>query len=182
MQFWDLPTKADINGSAYEIRSDFRAVLDVLEVLQDAELTDAERGALAMRIFYVDFDEMKPADYEEAAHFLMQFVAGGELTAKQPKAKLADWVDDFPIYINPVNRVLGFEARSADYLHWWTFLGAYCEIGDCYFAQIVAIRKKKREGKKLEKWERDFYNANRDKIDIKTKLTSAEMALLRGLE
>jgi len=49
------------------------------------------------------------------------------------KAKLADWEQDFPLIVNPVNRVLGYEVRDCEYCHWWTFLSAYYEIGDCLF-------------------------------------------------
>jgi hypothetical protein len=182
MDAWSLPTSTTINGTEYAIRSDFRAVLDMLVVLEDAELTDNERGSLAMQIFYPEFEEMPVSDYEDAAEFLRYFVAGGEQGIQQPSQKLADWEQDFPIIISPVNRVLGFEARAAEYLHWWTFLAAYAEIGDCYFAQVVSIRKKKLEGKKLEKWEREFYRRNRAQIDMKSKVTDADIEFLKELE
>ena len=182
MDAWSLPTSANINGTEYAIRSDYRAVLDLLVVLEDSELTDRERGSLAMFIFYPDFEDMPQDDYEEAAEFLKYFVAGGDLGVQQPREKLADWQQDFSIIISPVNRVLGFEARAVEYLHWWTFLAAYQEIGDCFFAQVVSIRKKKREGKKLEKWERDFYNRNRAQIDMKPRITEADLDFLRQLE
>lgn len=179
---WELPTSASINGTEYAIRTDFRAVLDMLEVLEDPALTDGERGLLAMQIFYPEFDDMPRADHKAAAEFLVYFIAGGEMRAQQPRQKLADWHRDFPIIIAPVNRVLGFEARAAEHVHWWTFLSAYAEIGDCFFAQVVAIRKKLREGKKLEKWEREFYKRNRAQIDLGPKVTDADIEFLKQLE
>ena len=47
------------------------------------------------------------------------------------------------------------------YLHWWTFLGAYMEIGESLFSQILSVRMKKAKGKKLEDWEREFYKENK---------------------
>ena len=44
------------------------------------------------------------------------------------------------------NRVLGQEVRAAKYMHWWTFLAAYQEIGECTFAQIVRIRDRLARG------------------------------------
>ena len=178
MDAWSLPTTAEIGGEVYDIRSDYRAALDIMGILEDAELSDAERGAFSLRVFYPDLDRIPRQDLEEAARYMLEFLAGGELKAKPPKTKLVDWKRDFPLMAAPVNRVLGFECRSAEYLHWWTFLSAYCEIGECFFAQVVAVRKKKRTGKRLEKWEQDFYRANKDVIDLKTELTEEEKALL----
>lgn len=173
-----MPKSAIINGTEYEIRSDYRAVLDVLTIMDDIDLTDRERGALAFEIFYPAFDEMPCSDYKEAGEFLQWFVGGGEIRSSKPKMKLADWQQDFPIIVNPVNRVLGYEVRDCEYCHWWTFLSAYFEIGDCLFAQVVSIRKKKRLGKKLDKHEKQFYRDNQDLIDFKVKLTEEEQAFL----
>ena len=65
------------------------------------------------------------------------------------------------------------------YLHWWSFLSAYMGIGDCLFAQVVAIRDKKARGKKLDKADREFYRRNQDIIDIKKPLTEAEREILK---
>ena len=43
---------------------------------------------------------------------------------------------------------------------------------------VVSVREKKRKGKKLSDWEREFYNSNREKIDFKTNYTDAEDQLL----
>ena len=116
----------------------------------------------------------------------MWFVGGGDMPKGNQKTKLADWNQDFPLIVNPVNRVLGYEVRDCEYCHWWTFLSAYYEIGDCLFAQVVAIRKKRKQGKKLDKYEQEFYRDNRDLIDIKVKLTDEEKAFFEewgaGLE
>lgn len=178
MSVWELPESATINGREFPIRSDYRAALDVLSILCDPELDDAERGALAFTVLYPDFEDMGPEDVDPARDFLMWFVSGGDTKIRPPKAKLADWEQDFPIIIGPVNRVLGYEARDVDHLHWWTFLAAYCEVGDCLFAQVVAIRKKLAQGRKLEKHEQRFYRENRDLVDLKRKETSAEAAML----
>jgi hypothetical protein len=167
-----------INGTTYQIRSDFRAVLDVLTVSADPELTDGERGALALEVFYVDYDDMPRSDYEEAIQYMQWFVGGGDMEAKPPKRKLADWQQDFPLIVAPINRVLGYEVRSVEYLHWWTFLSAYMEIGDCLFAQVVSIRSKKSKGKKLEKHESEFYREHRELVDFHIQETDAEKEIL----
>lgn len=177
MSAWDLPTTLEVNGAEYEIRTDYRAVLDLMTVLEDVELSDSERAMIALEVLYIEFDAMPPSDYQEACRKLMWFVGGGDSPAKAPKRKLVDWQQDWPLIIGPVNRVLGYEARTAQ-VHWWTFLAAYCEIGDCTFAQVVGIRNKKAKGRKLEKHEQEFYKAHRELVDFKTVLTDEDMELL----
>lgn len=180
MSAWELPKTATINGNEYEIRSDYRAALDVLTILEDSDLSDAERGDFAFTVFYPAYPEDMPReDHEQAAKYLQWFIGGGDLKGAKPKVKLADWKQDFPLIVNPVNRVLGYEVRGCEYCHWWTFLSAYYEIGDCLFAQVVSIRKKKRSGKRLDKWERDFYRENRDLIDLRVEYTEDEMEFFK---
>ena len=50
MTGYDLPTKAEINGKEWDIRSDYRAALDIIGVMNDAELSDEERGIIVMAI------------------------------------------------------------------------------------------------------------------------------------
>ena len=174
MDAWSLPEHADINGKRHPIRSDWRAALEVLGILGDPELRDDERGALAFMVFYPDCDEFAQEDMEPARDFLLWFLKGGDADAQPPKAKLADWEQDAPIIIGAVNRVLGYEARSAENLHWWTFLAAYMEVGDCLFAHVVSIRNKLARGKKLEKHERQFYREHRQLVDLRVKETQED--------
>lgn len=82
----------------------------------------------------------------------------------------------------PINRVFGQDIRGIPYdaetntggVHWWTFLGAYNDLGDCTFAQVVRIRDKKARGKTLEKDEREWYRRNSDLVNIKNKLSQEE--------
>lgn len=177
---YTLPTSVDVNGHEYAVRSDFRAILDILEAVNDAELDDHERAAVLLNIFYSDFEDMPSDDYENAVRKCMWFINGGrdETPTAKPK-KLVDWAQDFPVIVAPINRVMGTEIRTVSYLHWWTFLGAYQEIGDCLFAQIIGIRQKLAKGKTLDKGEKDFYRSNRSLIDLKLKYTERENDLIR---
>lgn len=178
MTSWELPESATINGREFPIRSDYRAALDALSILGDPEIDDHERGVLALTVLYPDLADMGPEDVGPAQNFLRWFLEGGDSRRRPPRAKLADWEQDFPIIVGAVNRVLGYEAREVEHLHWWTFLAAYCEVGDCLFAQVVAIRKKIAQGRRLEAHERRFYNENRDLVDLAHRETPEEAAML----
>ena len=106
------------------------------------------------------------------------FLRGGTEEPPQKGPRLVDWAQDLPYIAAPINRVLGREIRSADYLHWWTFLAAYYEIGDCTFAQIVRVRDKLARGKPLDQAERAWYAQNRHLVEFKRKYTEREEAAL----
>jgi hypothetical protein len=181
MAGWDFPTSMTIGEKTWEIRSDFRAVLDVMEVLSDEESTDEGRAVTALLIFYIDMDPYALTEDEqrEALDKMMWFIRGGRDESGPSGPRVMDWDQDFHLIAPPVNRVLGFECRSCDYLHWWTFLGAYMEIGDCYFAQVVSIRSKKAKSKKLDKSDQEFYRKHRDDIDLKRQMNKEEEELVR---
>lgn len=171
---YDLPTSVEVCGVEYDIRSDYRAILDICVALHDVELDEREKAYVALLIFYPDFESMPPEHYEEAIKQCYQFIDCGESTQGKKQPRLMDWEQDFRYIVAPINRVAGKEIRSVEYMHWWTFISCYYEIGDCLFAQIVRIRDKKAKGKQLDKSEREFYRKNKDLIDLKQKYTQAD--------
>lgn len=177
---YTLPKSVEVNGREYEIRSDFRAILDILEAINDTELTDQKRAYVVLDIFYPQFAEMREGDYEEAISRCLWFINGGQEDNGKKLKKVMDWQQDFPLVVAPINRVIGYEIRAVEYLHWWTLLATYQEIGgDCTFAQVVSIRQKLASGKQLDKSDREFYRRNRDMIDLKQRYTDAEVDFIR---
>ena len=170
-----LPAAVEVNGTEYAIRSDYRPILDVIAALSDAELTEQERAMEVLDIFYPDFPEMPQSDYEEAIRQCLRFISCGEEPREEKRGpKLMDWQQDFPLIVAPINRVLGREIRAKEELHWYTFISAYQEIGDCTFSQVVSIRSKKAKGKKLDKSEQEFYKQNRHLVDFKRQYTEQD--------
>ena len=172
---YDLPTSVEVNGTEYEIRSDYRDILTIIEAISDAELGDQDKAEVMLDVFYPAFCDMPQSDYEEAVRQCALFInCGKEQREEKRGPKLMDWQQDFSLIAAPVNRVLGYEVRSVKYLHWWTWIAAYQEIGDCTFAQVVSIRSKRAKGKKLDKSEQEFYKNNRDLVDFKRQYTAAD--------
>lgn len=176
---YDLPTSVEVGGVVREINSDYRAALDMCVALSDPELSNEEKAYTLLCIFYPDWEEIEPFHYQEALDKCVWFLDGGSPSEKTRKApKLMDWEQDFHLIVSPINRVIGREVREPTPLHWWTFLSAYYEMGDCVFAQVIRIRDKKSKGKQLDKSEREWYRNNRDIVDLKTTYTQAEQELL----
>lgn len=192
MSVWELPTSITVDGTVYAIRTDFRAVLDVLTAMNDPDLflpdaSDQEKAWIqmdtALQILVENYDDLPPEKCVEAYNQLIDFIdCGANDDPKKPQPRLMDWEQDAQIIIPAINRVQGREIRSLPYLHWWTFLGAYMEIGDCLFSQVINIRQKKQKHQKLEKWESDFYRNNREMIDLHKKLSAEEKAAKDSIE
>ena len=146
------------------------------------ELDGQDRASALLVIFYPGLSDMPPEHYQKAVEKCFWFISGGgpeEPAEKKKQPRLLEWEQDFPYIVAPVNRVLGKEIRAAEYLHWWTFLSAYMEIGECLFAQIVRIRERKATGKKLDKSDQEWYRKNRHLVDFKTTYTEQEDTLLK---
>ena len=175
---YDLPTSLEIAGQEYGIRSDYRAVLDLLTALAAPDLEQGEKALAALDIFYPDFLHIPAEDLEEALAKCTWFVNGGDEGDNRKRPKLMDWEQDFQYIVAPINRIFGKDVRSMPYVHWWTFLAAYREIGDCLFAQIIRIRNLKAKGKRLEKADQEFYRENKRLVDIQRKYTDADNDVL----
>jgi hypothetical protein len=61
-------------------------------------------------------------------------------------------------------------------MHWWTFLGYFMEIKDSVYATVLGLRGKKARGKKLEKWEQEYWRQNRRLCEIRRRESEDEIA------
>lgn len=183
MNIWELPKSVTVAGKEYAIRTDFRDILTILDALGDPDLDNSEKWTVLLDIFYVDFEHLPKQHYEEAAERAKEFIDMGlEGNEKVKRPAVMDWTQDAPLIIPAVNRVMGKEVRAIEYVHWWTFLSAYMEIGDCNYTQILNIRTKKQRGKKLEKWEQEYIRENHDIVTLKARYSEEEVEEQKQLE
>lgn len=168
---WEFPTSLVIAGKEYGINSDYRAVIKVFTALNDYELQNEDnyvQCAVILSLFYEDYERISLEHWQEALDRMKEFIDMG-ITEDSKSPRLMDWEQDAPILIPAINKVLNQEIRAEKYIHWWTFLGAYMNIGESLFSNIIHIRNQKAKGKKLEKWEQEFYKANKSIIDFNKK-------------
>ena len=157
-------------------KCDYRIVLDVFDALNDEELTDEEKAQCGLVIFYENYEEIQ--DPQEALNDMMLIISySNEGEAKKEndnRPPLVDWSKDFKYIAPPVSRVLGYDIREPKITHFWTFMGAYMEIGECQFSTIISIRSKRAKNQKLEKWEEEYVRENPELFEIKQKFTKEE--------
>lgn len=177
---YGLPKTLDIGGEKYEIRSDFRDILEVLGILNDVKLKNEERHFLTLLFFYPNFAEIPTVDYEEAVTKCYWFINGGKDEEPDQKSpRLMDWEQDYQYIIAPINRIMGHDIRGDEYVHWWSFLAAFGEIGECTWSQIVHIRDAKARGRPLDKSDQEWYRKNKKIVDLDQRMTAQEEEFLK---
>lgn len=177
-----LPEALTVGGEDYSIRTDYRNILQVFEAFQDPELTQEEKWIVAIYLLFEDFssddDVMQAAqdgfDLEEAMKQISWFISAGQPEKQVLEQPTYNWTQDEQMIFSAVNKVAGRETRELEYLHWWTFLGYFNEVGEGTFSFIVGIRHKLNKGKKLEKHEKEFLSHNKELVLMKKPLTKEE--------
>lgn len=177
-----LPESLVIDGADRPIRSDYRNILQIFEAFSDPDLREHEKGIVVTYLFFEDFscgedvlEAIESGFNIQEAHKQMQwFIQAGMPDGVNLEKPVYSWQQDEQMIFSSVNKVAGKEVRGLDYLHWWTFLGFFREIGEGTFSLIAGIRHKKNNSKKLEKHEQEFYNKNKELVDIKKPMTKEE--------
>ena len=165
---YDLPKSVEFGGREWDIRTDYRDILNILLAFDDPDLSNEEKVYVCLQNMYPDFEQISPALYQDAYNAAIHFIDHGS-DDKRPSKRTMDWEQDAPILFPAVNHVAGYEVRSVEYLHWWTFMGFFMEIKDSTFATVLSLRAKKNKGKKLEKYEQDFWKDNLNICVLKHK-------------
>lgn len=179
----ELPTELEIGKERWGIRSDFRIALLIFQAFGDMELIQKEKTFLMLDALIVNFNKLPREYYQEAVEKAVFFLDGGNGDEQyegneiiRNNIKTLDWEQDERYLFAAVNKAAGKEIRSEKYLHWWTFLSYFQEIGECVLSSIMSIRYKKAKGIRLEKSEQQYYRENKSIIDIKKKYTAEELA------
>lgn len=177
-----LPEALTVGSEEYSIRTDYRNVLQVFEAFQDPELTQEEKWIVAIYLMFEDFscadDVLQAAqdgfNLEEAIQQILWFISAGQPEKQALEKPTYNWKQDEQIIFSAVNKVAGKETRELEYLHWWTFLGYFNEVGEGTFSFIVGIRHKLNKGKKLEKHEKEFLAQNKELVKLENPKTKEE--------
>lgn len=177
-----LPETLMVGEREYPIRSDYRNVLQMFEAFQDPELYPEEKHIVSIFLLFEDFtcaDDVEEAiedgfDVNEAIRQISWFISAGKPEREKDDLPNYSWKQDEQMIFAAVNKVAGTETRELPYLHWWTFLGYFNEVGEGTFSFIVGIRNKLNNGKKLEKHEEEFYSKNRKLVKIQPVLTEEQ--------
>ena len=182
-----LPYSVEIDGKTFKIREkcDYRVAMDAIKILQDNELNENDKLNVLMYVFYESPIAWKYR--KKAMDALYEIVAKKDNYAndnyqdnENAKPKTSDFEYDFDMIVPPINKVLGYDIRNPDInTHWWTFLAALEMIdGECLYARVLNIRRKRAMGKTLEKSEKEFFAKNRNRVILPQTLTEEDKEFL----
>ena len=170
-----IPVTLKVDGVSYRLRNngDYRVILDVLEKLKDVSIINnnadkfkresqlKDKMLEILELAFVDFDLSICTDVNGLVEELFTFIrCYAEGSKNENQDKLFDWNKDFNMIVSPINATLGKDVRLEEYMHWFTFMSLFDNIGDCNFSTVVNLRRKKFRGEKLEKSEKKYILEN----------------------
>ncbi len=177
-----LPEKLEVGNEKYKINSDFRPCISILEIFERNDLSEHEKVQVMVGILYED--EIPDIDFLEAAEKAVWFLnCGADNSSSSGNGvdygRIYSWDQDARFIIPAVDRVLGFSSRRSEHLHWWEFIGAFMEIGECTFTTLIHQRKLKKTGKQT-KSDKEWWAENKGiaELKIEKQLTAEEQDAL----
>lgn len=173
----DLPKTLEFSdGSEWAICTDYRIALSIFNAINDKETTQNEKNFVILDAIYPDYTKIPTKQRNEAYERACKFLDGIDndeevIEPSKNRAitnmKILDWNKDSRYIFQAINRVAGFEVRSVKYMHWWTFLGYFGEIGaECFISMLMQLRRKIAYKEKLTKEEAKYYKENKEIIDL----------------
>lgn len=152
-----LPTEY----KGFPIDSDFQIGIQIMQALEDGNLSKQEGQAVALSLLFLQEDDQGNRfplpDAETALEGLLWFLTdwNHDHNSKSDKTKVTDFdIDQWRIY-SAFRKHYGINL-NADKLHFWEFMGLLTTLPECAYTRVVDIRVKKITSK-MEKEERKAY-------------------------
>lgn len=186
-----LPETVEVGGMEYEIDSDFRTAILFELLMQEKNVSDADKGYIALDMFY----PVIPDDIDGAVDKMLWFYScGKDYRAKRSGVvQGADNVkriysfeyDDDYIYSAFLTQY-GIDLQDIEYLHWWKFKAMFRTLSDdLEFSRIMEYRSIEINSN-MTKEQREFYRKKKELYalplpsDEEEKMDAITEALLNG--
>lgn len=133
----------------FAIDSDFQIGIQIMQVLEDQELSQQERIGTALSLLFItkdeDGDSLPIPDAQTAIDGLMWFLTDwnhDKNLSKKDTAKVTDYdIDQWRIY-SSFRQHYGINLQT-DSLHFWEFMGLLTTLPECAYTRVIDIRSKK---------------------------------------
>lgn len=162
-----LPTEY----KGFTIDSDFQVGIQIMQILEDEELSQQERISTALSLLFSEEDNEMLPDITTAVEGLMWFLTdwNHDNNKSDDKGKVTDYdIDQWRIY-SAFRNQYGINLNT-DKLHFWEFMGLLTTFDECAYTRIVDIRSKKitskmgKEEKNLYKHLKEVYALKQSKM------------------
>lgn len=166
-----FPTKIKINNDIFEINTDFRNCLKIIEAYEDEELTIIEKHMIMLKRLYVQL----PDDLEQATLKGIKFLNCGEESNNLHETKRTySFQKDGKYIYSAISQSHHLDLSEINYLHWWKFCYLFLDIKkDTTFSSILSLRQKKNKGQ-LNKEEKKVFMESREILDLEFSKEESE--------
>ena len=156
-----FPTAVMVGGVEYEVDSDFRTAITVMEAFEANDLTWIDKQDITLSMLYGD---NVPEDTAEAFDMALFFLDCGERRTmgaeEDSHGRLYSFAHDARYIYSAIQMTHGVDLASVEYMHWWRFCYLLQDLReDCYFQRMLYLRSRRAQGK-LTKEEREEWRRN----------------------
>lgn len=139
-----LPETVEIGGKEYSINSGFRTVILFELLIEDHELTNAEKVKQTLELFY----EEVPEDIDAAIEQIQIFYACGkpprkksQSGSKEIRPAIYSFEYDDGLIFAAFYDQYGIDLNEIEDLHWWKFKAMFDALkSDCEFSKVMSYR------------------------------------------
>ena len=132
----------------FPIDSDFQIGIQIMQALEDGELSRQEGQAVALSLLFLQEDaqgnQLPLPDAETALEGLVWFLTdwNHDHNSKVDKTRITDFnIDQWRIY-SAFKQHYGINLNT-DKLHFWEFMGLLTTLPECAYTRVIDIRAKK---------------------------------------
>lgn len=173
------PEFVKIDDIEYKINTNFRDCLKIILAFEDVNLTQDEQVRVLLYNLYSNEDgELSETlvNYQKAVELGIKFLDCGENNTDKKdndKPRVYSFSQDSK-YINSaiLNKTNGVNLEMIDYLHWWTFVNYFMDMGESQFSNIVHLREQHRKGKLTKEEKQQCEAIGWDVIKLKSNTIS----------
>ena len=118
-----LPSKVFVDGTEYEINTDFRISVLFSLLMEDDELTEEQKVVKALNLYY----PVIPTNADEAVKKIIWFYRCGkdtkksDGTGKSTGKKIFDYEEDSDYIYSAFMSQYRIDLQDVEHLHWWKF-------------------------------------------------------------
>lgn len=157
-----FPHAVRINGFVYELNTDFRVGLKIMEAFEDHNLTNFEKQVVMCGLLF----RHMPDDFSAASAAARKFLDCGKEPKEPSGGRVYSWVQDAEYIYSAFYQSHGIDLQTAQ-MHWWQFCLLFGDLReDTVFSRIVSLRRRKERGK-LSKEEKSLFYELPDVLYIK---------------
>ena len=157
-----FPTAVVVGGAGYDVNTDFRTALNIMEAWEDPGLTWLDKQDVTLALLYGDNIPPDPVEAFDMARFFLD--CGEEPKPKEEDSedlgRLYSFTYDGKYIYSAIHMTHGIDLDAVKYMHWWKFCYLLQDLSeDCYFQRMIYLRAQKARGK-LTKEEKEEWRRN----------------------